>query len=58
LVGDKTGIAIRELNLGHCYENVPSIRDLDAAEAHYLIAFDNYPETTLSPARNLSHKSP
>jgi tetratricopeptide (TPR) repeat protein len=44
LIGDKTGIAIRNLNLGHCYKNVPSIRDLDEAEAHYLIAFDNYPK--------------
>jgi hypothetical protein len=55
LVGDKTGIAIRELNLGHCYKNVPSIRDFDAAEAHYLIAFDNYPENdALACAQSLA----
>ena len=44
LIGEKTAIAIRELNLGHCYKNVPSIRDLEAAEKHYRLAIDNYPE--------------
>jgi tetratricopeptide (TPR) repeat protein len=44
LIGEKTPIAIRELNLGHCYKNVPSIRDLEAAEKHYRLAIDNYPE--------------
>jgi tetratricopeptide (TPR) repeat protein len=58
LIDDKTGIAIRELNLGHCYKNVPSIRDLDAAEAHYRIAYDNYPETdTLTRAQCLAQIS-
>jgi tetratricopeptide (TPR) repeat protein len=44
LIGEKTAIAIRELNLGHCFKNVPSIRDLEAAERHYRLAIDNYPE--------------
>jgi hypothetical protein len=49
VIGDKTGTAIRELNLAHCYKNVPSIYDLAAAEAHYRIAYDNYPETDALP---------
>lgn len=44
LIGERTAIAIRELNLGHCYKNVPSIRDLEAAEKHYRLAIDKYPE--------------
>jgi len=33
--GDKATEAVSEYNLGHAYKNLPTIRDLDAAEAAY-----------------------
>lgn len=44
LIEVRAGIAIREFNLGHCYKNVPAVRDLEAAEKHYRLSIDNYPE--------------
>lgn len=39
-IGDKSGEAITELNLGHAYKDIPAIRDLDAAEAAYQRSLD------------------
>ena len=58
LVEQKSSIAIRELNLGHCYKNVPSIRNLEAAEKHYRLAIDSYPENdTLARSQALAQIS-
>jgi tetratricopeptide (TPR) repeat protein len=38
-IGDKAGQATTEFNLGHAYMQIPSIRDLDAAEAAYRCSF-------------------
>ncbi len=58
LVEQKSSVAIRELNLGHCYKNVPSIRDLEAAEKHYRSAIDSYPENdTLARSQALAQIS-
>jgi len=44
LIEDKPGVAIRHLNLGHCYKNLEAIRDLTKSQEHYQTAYDNYPE--------------
>jgi hypothetical protein len=44
LIEDRPGMAIRHLNLGHCYKNLEAIRDLTNSQEHYQMAFDNYPE--------------
>jgi len=39
-IGNKAGLAITEFTLGHAYMDIPSIRDLDAAEAAYKRSMD------------------
>jgi tetratricopeptide (TPR) repeat protein len=45
LIQEKPGIAIRHLNLGHCYKNIEAIRDLQKSEQNYQDAYSSYPET-------------
>lgn len=44
LIDDRAGIAIRFLNLGHSYKNVPAVRNLERAEESYSKALEFYPE--------------
>ncbi|HEY1048323.1 MAG TPA: CHAT domain-containing protein, partial [Prosthecobacter sp.] len=41
-IGDRTAHAIVELDLGHAYKDLPSLRDLDAATAAYQRALELY----------------
>ena len=44
VIDDRMDIAIRFLNLGHTYKNLPHLEDLDVAADYYTKAFDAYPE--------------
>jgi tetratricopeptide (TPR) repeat protein len=44
LIDYPPGIAIRHLNLGHAYKNLPAIKDLEKAKESYREALNHYPE--------------
>jgi tetratricopeptide (TPR) repeat protein len=44
LIDDRPGIAIRFLNLGHSFKNVPAVRNLERAAESYTKALDFYHE--------------